>query len=368
MMNSAEGHQLAPQTRVAALACMEKIQAVAGLALRGCCSPLFAMADIVERLTRDPYTSRRIAVIRASRHMSCAQEGMLASAWPLRFAAQAGRVELPLIYMISSETSAELSALASESSQRGIFCNDIETLPSRWPKGAHPWLPLWLLSNHKCHPYDPADAAEARAITLYALHSLYVEGRAGFYYMALHDEFNDEVSALSETQAAAAVKGMYRIGDAVSGHEGRRVRLLGAGLALRSVRQAASLLKEHWDVDCEIWSCPSYTRLARDADSARRWNRFHPAQIGRSWHLRDCLGEGQDAVVAVTGYPQAVVEQLREHVPGRFVAVGADSAAPQGTSATRPEWIVVQALTALAEGGQLGYEPLKLALQRYRLV
>ncbi|WP_057412456.1 transketolase-like TK C-terminal-containing protein [Pseudomonas amygdali] len=367
-MNSANGHQLAPQTRVAALACMEKIQAAAGLALRGCCSPLFAMADIVERLPRDPSTSRRISVVRASKHMACEQEGVLASAWPLRFAAQAGKVELPLIYMISSETSAELSALASESSQRGIFCNDIETLPSRWPKGAHPWLPLWLLSNSKCQPYDPADAAEARAITLHALHSLYVEGRAGFYYMALHDESNDQVSALSETQAAAAVQGMYRVGDVVSGNDGRRVRLLGAGLALRSVRQAASLLKEHWNVDCEVWSCPSYTRLARDAGSGRRWNRFHPLKTPRSWHLRDCLGEGHDAVVAVTGYPQAVAEQLREHVPGRFVALGADSAAPQGKPAISPEWIVVQALTALAEGGQLSYEPLKLALQRYRLV
>ncbi|MEX5568139.1 pyruvate dehydrogenase [Pseudomonas syringae] len=367
-MNSANSHSLAPQTRSAALACMEKIQAVAGLALRGCCSPLFAMADIVERLTRDPSTSRRISVVRASKHMSCGQEGMLASAWPMRFAAQAGAAELPLIYMTSSETSAELSALASESFQRGIFCNDIETLPSRWPKGAHPWLPLWLLSNRKCQPFDPADAAEARAITLHALHSLYVEGRSGFYYMALHDESNEEVSELSEAQAVAAVQGMYRISDAVCSHEGRRVRLLGAGLTLRSVRQAACLLREHWDVDCEIWSCPSYTRVARDAEAARRWNRFHPTQPARSWHLRDCLGEEQDAVVAVTGYPQAVVEQLREHVPGRFVGLGADSAAPQGTSATSAKWIVIQALTALAEGGQLGYEPLKLALQRYQLV
>ncbi|KPZ09981.1 Pyruvate dehydrogenase [Pseudomonas syringae pv. viburni] len=367
MMNAANGHPLATQTRAAALACMEKVQTVAGLALQGCCSPLFAMADIVERLTRDPSTSRRVSVVCASRHMSSEQEGMLPSAWPLKFAAQAGAVELPLIYMISSETSAQLSAFTSESSERGIFCNDIETLPSRWPKGAHPWLPLWLLSNRKCQPYDPADASEARAITLHALRSLYVEGHSGFYYMALHDESSDAVSALNEAQVVAAVQGMYRLGDAVSGDAGTRVRLLGAGLALRSVRQAAGLLREHWAVDCEVWSCPSYTRLAREAGSARRWNRFHPGQARRSWHLRDCLGERQDAVVAVTGYPQAVVEQLREYMPGRFMGVGADSSALHGLAALSPEWIVVQALTALAEGGQLGYEPLEQALQRYRL-
>ncbi|PYD06839.1 hypothetical protein DND90_24420 [Pseudomonas syringae pv. maculicola] len=260
-MNAANGHPLATQTRAAALACMEKVQTVR-LGLQGCCSPLFAMADIVERLTRDPSTSRRVSVVCASRHMSSEQEGMLSSAWPLKFAAQAGAIELPLIYMISSETSAQLSAFTSESSERGIFCNDIETLPSRWPKGAHPWLPLWLLSNRKCQPYDPADASEARAITLHALRSLYVEGHSGFYYMALHDE---------------------------------------------------------------------------------------------------------SSVVAVTGYPQAVVEQLREYMPGRFMGVGADSSALHGLAALSPEWIVVQALTALAEGGQLGYEPFEQALQRYRL-
>lgn len=85
---------------------------------------------------------------------------------------------------------------------------------------------------------------------------------------------------------------MYRVGDVVSGNDGRRVRLLGAGLALRSVRQAASLLKEHWNVDCEVWSCPSYTRLARDAGSGRRWNRFHPLKT---------LGPGTCVIASAKG-------------------------------------------------------------------
>ena len=370
-MNGIRSSQPVVQTQAAAQACMSKIRAVTDMAQNGCSSPLYAMAEIIDRLLKDPATSRKISVVRASRnkfHDAVGTQATLASAWPLRLDALAGKDELPLIYLTSSETSTELCALSSETRQRGIFCNDIETLPSHWPKGAHPWLPLWLLSNPQCQPYDPASAAEARAITLHALQSLYVEGRAGFYYMALHDESNETVIPLTDAQANAAVRGMYRLAD-MSLLQGRpRIRLLGAGLSLRNVLEAAHLLCDHWNVDCEVWSCPSYTRLARDADSAKRWSRLHPEQLRRSWHLRDCLGEEPDLVVAITGYPQAVVEQLRAHVAGRFVALGADSPEPRLGSHASAHSIVVEALRALADDGQIDYGTLKRAMAEKELV
>lgn len=70
--------------------------------------------------------------------------------------------------------------LAEQIGHRGIVFNDLESAASRWPKGAHPWLPLWLSANAQCRPYDPASAAEAQAILLAALDELYVQGRHGF--------------------------------------------------------------------------------------------------------------------------------------------------------------------------------------------
>lgn len=310
------------------------------------------MARSINRLERDPGTARHVWIIRSNKQPQTANAHTRISAWPLRFSATARASEKPLLYLTSSATSAELCALSNESAHRGILCNDIETLSSRWPKGAHPWVPLWLVANPQCLPFDPASGAEAQAIALAALQSLYVDGNDGFYYMALHDEPNDFIAPISRLSASEAIKGMYRLSsiDADADSTRPRVRLLGAGLALQSVVAAAQLLREDWGVASELWSCPSYTRLARDADEAQRWNRLHPGMPRRSAHLLDCLAAEDWPVVAVTGYAQHVAEQIGAHVKSRFVALGADST---GAAMGRVDkhWIVVLALQALAQEG-----------------
>ena len=105
-----------------------------------------------------------------------------------------------------------------------------------------------------------------------ALQALYVDGDAGCCYLTLH---GDDAGAdpLSEPDAQAAWRGMYRIGPASAD---ARIRLCGAGKALSRVIQAAGWLRRDWGIDSEIWSCPSYTRLARDAGAADRWNGLNP--------------------------------------------------------------------------------------------
>ena len=56
-----------------------------------------------------------------------------------------------------------------------------------------------------------------------------------------------------------------------------RVQLLGSGTILREVIAAAALLKNDWGVDADIWSCPSFTELARDGMAVARENMLHPA-------------------------------------------------------------------------------------------
>ncbi|MDP1045093.1 pyruvate dehydrogenase (lipoamide), partial [Klebsiella pneumoniae] len=74
-------------------------------------------------------------------------------------------------------------------------------------------------------------------------------------------------------------------------------------------------------VTSQVWSCPSYTRLAREAAFAERWNRLHPTATKRSCHLRECLMGSEAPVIAVTGYPQPIVDQLAGYVDARFVAL-----------------------------------------------
>jgi len=375
--NIQAGTQPGPQAETAAQICMARIQLDADAAHPQHTSPLYAIADITNRLNSDPVAVKHISIVRDSSHPDlrlppgAASEGQLVSAWPLKLNNWAGKSEKPLLYLTSTSTAAELCALSMESSNRGILCNDIETARSRWPKGAHPWLPLWLSANSQCQPFDPANGAEARAITLAALDNLYVQGESGFYYMALHDEPNDFIGPLNTVEAESALKGMYRVMTPTLEGDGTRVRLLGAGRAMQVTFEAARLLNEHWGISCELWSCPSYTRLAREADSVNRWNRLHPGHRKRTSHLQQCLGIRAALVVAVTGYPQSVVDQIREHVPGQFIALGANSIEPAPSSQTQdpitPQWITLLSLIALAKDGEIPDKHVQQARHRYGL-
>lgn len=307
-------------------------------------SPLYTVTSMADTLE----FSRQAWVIRAQ------SRSRRVGHWPGWFARNT--VEKPLLYLHTAQSSAQLSALSDAAHQRGILCNDIENQPSRWPKGAQPSLPLWLATHPRCTPYDPASGEEARAIVLAALRSLYVDGKPGFYYLALHD--HESVAPLSEQDREAALKGMYRLQPDTPAD----VRLLGAGRALEEVLQARQLLEQDWDITAQLWSCPSYTRLAREAGAAERWNRLHPGVPKRSCHLRDCLAGNAAPVIAVTGYPQAIVDQLAAHVDARFVALGAGSV--QAAAPSR-YWIVVSTLRALADEGRIDARQVKAAMNRY---
>ncbi|MGY2412234.1 transketolase-like TK C-terminal-containing protein [Pseudomonas pergaminensis] len=307
-------------------------------------SPLYTVTSMADTLE----FSRQAWVIRGQ------SRSRRVGHWPGWFARNT--VEKPLLYLHTAQSSAQLSALSDAAHQRGILCNDIENQPSRWPKGAQPSLPLWLATHPRCTPYDPASGEEAQAIVLAALRSLYVDGKPGFYYLALHD--HESAAPLSEQDREAALKGMYRLQPDTPAD----VRLLGAGRALEEVLQARQLLEQDWDITAQLWSCPSYTRLAREAGAAERWNRLHPGVPKRSCHLRDCLAGNAAPVIAVTGYPQAIVDQLAAHVDAHFVALGAGSV--QAAAPSR-YWIVVSALRALADEGRIDARQVQAAMNRY---
>ena len=310
-------------------------------------SPLYTVMSMASALE----FSRHAWVIRGQ------SRSRRAGNWPTWFARNTG--EKPMLYLHSVTSSAQLRALSDCTAQRGILCNDSETQPSPWPKGAHPSLPLWLSTDPRCTPYDPASGEEARTIVLAGLRTLYVDGKPGFYYLALHDQ--ESAIAPQTLDPEGTIKGMYPVRQPGSVEA---VRLLGAGRALAEVLHAAQLLEQEWGIIAHVWSCPSYTRLAREAAAAERWNRLHPLAPRRSCHLRDCLAGSRTPVIAVTGYPQTVVDPLAAHVDTRFVAMGAGSVQ---AAAPNRYWIATLALKALADDGHLDTQKVADALQRYCL-
>ncbi|WP_248750488.1 pyruvate dehydrogenase [Pseudomonas sp. MWU15-20650] len=345
------------RTGSAAQACIRRIERSNTEGVGTQSSPLFTVVDLIKRLEGDGTTSSQFWMINDRPHDKLG--GTAISAWPLWFSEQARNDERPLFYMTQSTTSAHVSMLTSQTAQRGIILNDIESSPSRWAKGAHPWLPLWLASNRQCTPFDPACSDETKAILTGALHELYVEGAPGFCYITLHDEPGDGL-ACDSTQAYL---GMYRLDKPISGAQ--QIRLLGAGLMLREVRAAAEILRIDWGIAAEVWSCPSYTKLARDADKHSRLKWLSRGEPQSSHHLQNCLNGSDTPIVAVTGYAEFVAAQLGSHVTAPFTALGADSLEP-GQHLGR-HWIVATALRALATEDDICTSAVGEAIRRYRL-
>ena len=87
-------------------------------------------------------------------------------------------------------------------------------------------------------------------------------------------------------------------------------------------------------------------------------------------YLTRQLQDGVGPVVVATDYVKAYSDQLREFVPGRYVVLGTDG---YGRSDTRSklrqffevsrEFIVIAALKALADEGQLAAEQVAQAMR-----
>lgn len=363
-----------PQTRMAATACLEKLAAQDMEQACLAASPYRAIQTIAQGLAQDHATHSKVWVVQASPNQVSAQAQAFdgadrstgnISAWPLWFRNGSEHFEMPLLYLLRSESVAGLRAAIYEAADRGILCNDAEITSSRWPKSVQPAVPHWLASSLNGIPYDPASGQEALAILRSALQAMYVDDEPGFFYMTLHND-NGNLPASTQADMHDAYKGMYRL-LAAPKPSTPAIRLLGAGQTLGKVVEAARLLQADWNIASEVWSCPSYTRLTREAHETERWNMLHPlSQKKKKSHIQRCLGSKKSPVLAVTGYEQHIADQISSFVSARFVALGADSLG-ETKGFPSAQWIVVAALKALGDEGILPMRQAGEALKRYAL-
>ncbi|MBI3570690.1 MAG: pyruvate dehydrogenase (acetyl-transferring), homodimeric type, partial [Gammaproteobacteria bacterium] len=222
-----------------------------------------------------------------------------------------------------------------------------------------------------CIPYDPTFAYELAVIMHDGLRRMVKEQEDVYYYITVMNE-NYAHPELPAGAEAGILKGMYRLRQGGAGS--MRVQLLGSGAILNEVIAAAGLLKQDWNVEADIWSCPSFTLLARDGNDAARWNLLHPTDKQRVSYVEQCLKPTQGPVIASTDYVRAFAEQIRPFVGRRYTVLGTDGF---GRSDTREKlrhffevdrhWIVVASLTALADEGALERSRVAEAIRKYGL-
>jgi pyruvate dehydrogenase E1 component len=225
-----------------------------------------------------------------------------------------------------------------------------------------------------CISYDPTFGFEVAVIIQDGLRRMYAEQEDIYYYLTVMNE-NYQQPAMPEGAAPGILKGMYKLreGDKPKG-KSPRVQLMGSGVILREAIAAADLLKKDWGVDADIWSCPSFTELARDGNAVMRWNTLHPTDKPRVSHVEACLKDAQGPVIVTTDYMRLFAEQIRPLVRSRYVVLGTDGF---GRSDTREKlrhffevncyYTAVAALKALADDGTIPVAKVAEAIKKYGL-
>jgi pyruvate dehydrogenase E1 component len=192
------------------------------------------------------------------------------------------------------------------------------------------------------------------------------------FYLTVYNEPVSQPAEPDDVDVDGILRGLHRVARGEG--DGPRVQLLGSGVAMPWVDEAARLLREEWGVSADIWSVTSWNELARDGVTAEDWNLLHPDQDKRTAYVTDRLRDTDGPVVAVSDYMSAVPLQIARWVPSDYRVLGADGF---GFADTRPaarrffridaQSVVVQTLQALADAGQVPREKVAEAFARYRI-
>ena len=236
----------------------------------------------------------------------------------------------------------------------------------------HSQIQADLIPN--CVSYDPTFQYELAVIVQDGLRRMYVEQEDVFYYLTVMNE-NYAHPAMPQREGIEQdiLKGMYLF--RAGADSDKKVQLMGSGVILNEVIHAADLLKADFGVEADIWSCPSFNQLYRDAIEVERYNLLHPLAKAKVPFVAQQLQGHNGPVIASTDYIRSFAERIRNAIPqenGNFVALGTDGFGRSDSRANLRDFfevdryhVVVAALNALADQGKLGKVVVQQAIEKY---
>ena len=242
--------------------------------------------------------------------------------------------------------------------------------------------PLLAATNPGVVHYDPAMAYEVAHIVQDGLRRMYgtseefPHGEDVVYYVTVYNEPLVQPAEPANVDVEGLLRGIHHVAVPPEGlaADAPRVQLLASGVGYPWIQRAQQLLADEWGVAADLWSVTSWNELARDAIAAEEWNLLHPGDAPRTAYVADKLKDVAGPVVAVSDFMSAVPLQIARWVPRDYRVLGTDG---YGFADTRPaarrffhvdaESVVVQALQALADAGQVPRESVEKAFAQYRI-
>ena len=222
-----------------------------------------------------------------------------------------------------------------------------------------------------CVSYDPCFAYELAVIVQNGLYRMIENQEDLYYYITIMNE-NYSHPDMPKGVEDQIIKGIYQFSKA-SDKAKNKVQLMGSGVILREVIEAAQLLENDWGVESDIWSVTSFTELRRNALDTERHNLLNPDDEQRSF-IQEQITDTESPIIASTDYMKSFSDQIANYVPNSFTSLGTDGF---GRSDSREAlrsffevdryYIVLAALKALKDQGKIDKKFVSEAIKKYNI-
>ena len=233
----------------------------------------------------------------------------------------------------------------------------------------HSHLQSALIPN--CVSYDPCFSYELAVIMQNGLKRMVENQEDIYYYITVMNE-NYRHPDMPKGVEQGIIDGIYQFSS--SKVKGPKVQLMGSGVILREVIEAAAILEKDFSVAADVFSVTSFTEVRRNALSIERWNRLNPDKKEKQSILDNVITDKDSPVIASTDYMKSFPEQIGRFLKNTFIALGTDG---YGRSDSRQAlrsffevdryYIVAAALKALVDKGEVDKAVLIKALKDYKI-
>jgi pyruvate dehydrogenase E1 component len=222
-----------------------------------------------------------------------------------------------------------------------------------------------------CVSYDPCYSYELAVIIQNGLERMIQNQEDIYYYITVMNE-NYHHPEMPKNVEKGIIQGIYALSK--NKNEGPKVQLMGSGVILREVIEAAKLLEKDFNIRSDVYSVTSFTELRREALDVERWNLINPDKPEKKSIIQQTIIDQESPIIVSTDYMKSYAEQIAVFLPNTFISLGTDG---YGRSDSREAlrsffevdryYVVIASLKALVDSGQIERSVLSKAIKQYKI-
>jgi pyruvate dehydrogenase E1 component len=222
-----------------------------------------------------------------------------------------------------------------------------------------------------CVSYDPCFSYELAVIIQNGLERMIQNQEDVYFYITVMNE-NYTHPEIPKKVEQGIIEGIYPLTK--SKIKGPKVQLMGSGVILREVIEAAKILEADFKISADIFSVTSFNELRKNALDIERWNILNPDKDKKLSNIENTISDKESPIIASTDYMKSFPEQISRFLPNQFIALGTDG---YGRSDSREAlrdffevdrfYIVIASLNALVDTKKIDSSVLLKALKKFKI-